>query len=73
MNSNAKHFTEIPVVDIAGLFSNDPTARLAVAEELGRASLAQRLAELQRECGDAQQAELWSRLSLRLEPRQPLL
>jgi len=38
MNSNAKHFTEIPVVDIAGLFSNDPGARLAVAENLGRAA-----------------------------------
>lgn len=38
MNSNAKHFTEIPVVDITGLFSSDPAARLAVAENLGRAA-----------------------------------
>lgn len=55
-----------------------PQAALALLDPLmpaarQQASLAQRLAELQRECGDAQQAELWSRLSLRLEPRQPLL
>lgn len=53
----------------AALVLLDPLMPAAVAD----AVLAQRLAELQRECGNAQQAELWSRLSLRLEPRQPLL
>lgn len=55
-----------------------PRAALALLdplmpEAIEDAVLAQRLAELQRECGNARQAELWSRLSLRLRPEQPLL
>lgn len=55
-----------------------PQAALALLDPLmpearRQAPLAQRLAELQRECGHIQQAELWSRISLRLNPQQPLL
>ncbi|MDX6201006.1 MAG: hypothetical protein QOJ83_506, partial [Frankiales bacterium] len=31
-------FTEIPVIDMAGLLTDDLTAQLAVAVELGRAA-----------------------------------
>ena len=34
----AKDFTEIPVIDMAGLLTDDPAAQLAVAEEMGRAA-----------------------------------
>jgi len=53
-----------------------PRAALAVLDplmaEAGRdCRLANRLAQVQRACGDVHQAELWSRLSLRLRPDQP--
>lgn len=35
--------------------------------------IANRLAEVQRACGNGVQAELWSRLSLRVQPRQPFV
>ena len=55
-----------------------PQAALALLdpwmpEARRQAPLAQQLAELQRQCGQIQQAELWSRISLRLNPQQPLL
>ena len=55
-----------------------PQAALALLdplmpEAIEDADLAQRLAELQRQCGNPRQAELWSRLSLRQRPQQPLL
>lgn len=36
--SDAKQFTEIPVIDITGLYSQDISERTAVAEELGKAA-----------------------------------
>ena len=34
----AKDFTEIPVIDMAGLLTDDPSAQQAVADEMGRAA-----------------------------------
>ena len=36
--STTRSFTELPVIDISGLYSHDPAARQAVADELGRAA-----------------------------------
>ena len=53
----------------AALLTLDPLMR----EAPGDAPLCRRLAGVQRACGNAHQAELWSRLSLRADPGQPLL
>ena len=37
-NSSLTAFTELPVVDVSGLYSADPAARAAVAETLGKAA-----------------------------------
>ncbi|MFZ2102262.1 MAG: 2-oxoglutarate and iron-dependent oxygenase domain-containing protein, partial [Oricola sp.] len=38
MTSKQTAFTELPVVDVAGLYSNDPAVRHKVADELGKAA-----------------------------------
>ena len=53
----------------AALMVLDPLMR----EAAGDARLCNRLAGVQRACGNAHQAELWSRLSLRADPKQPLI
>ena len=53
----------------AALLTLDPLMR----EAPGDGPLCKRLAGVQRACGNAHQAELWSRLSLRADPNQPLL
>ena len=60
------------------LSAGAPRAALVVLDPLmgqapGDASLCTRLAVVQRACGNAHQGELWSRLSLRAQPNQPLM
>ncbi len=60
------------------LAAGAPRAALAVLDPLmreapGDARLCNRLAVVQRACGNAHQGELWSRLSLGAEPNQPLM
>ncbi|MCP9917486.1 hypothetical protein [Cyanobium sp. ATX 6F1] len=53
----------------AALAALDPLMREALEDPL----LATRLAQVQRACGNAHQGELWSRLSLKAQPDQPLM
>jgi hypothetical protein len=53
----------------AALVALDPLMPAARVQPL----LANQLAEVQRRCGNAVQAELWTRLSLRVQPQQPLV
>jgi tetratricopeptide (TPR) repeat protein len=53
----------------AALAALDPLMREAVVDAL----LANRLAQVQRACGNTHQGELWSRLSLKAQPDQPLV
>lgn len=60
------------------LAAGAPRAALVVLDPLmgqapGDATLCNRLAVVQRACGNAHQGELWSRLSLRAQPNQPLM